>query len=90
MMATEASKSMVVPPGTVKGPDLETKPDYENIHGPLGKTMDSVFLTMFRTEMAEKVGVDSSLPKVSLDSREKMVYAFGQVSFFFFRMIIKD
>jgi hypothetical protein len=71
MMATETSKSMVVPPGIAKGPDLETKPDYENIHGPLGKTLDSVFLSIFRTEMAEKVGVDSSLPKVSLDSREK-------------------
>lgn len=48
---------------TVKGPDIETKPDYENIHGPLGKTIDRIFLMVFRTRMAEKVGVDSSLPK---------------------------
>ena len=50
--------------GIVQGPDLETKPDYSNIHGPLGKAVDSVFLTVFRSRMAEKVGVDSSLPKV--------------------------
>jgi hypothetical protein len=50
-------------PRTVDGPDKATKPDYENIHGPLGKTLDRTFLTIFRTNMAEKVGVDSSLPK---------------------------
>lgn len=48
---------------TVAGPDLETKPDYENIHGPFGKTLDTLFLKIFRSKMAEKVGVDSSLPK---------------------------
>lgn len=48
----------------VTGPPLETKPDYENIHGPLGETMDKLFLTVFRSKMAEKVGVDSTLPKV--------------------------
>jgi hypothetical protein len=50
-------------PRTVDGPDEATKPNYENIHGPLGKTLDRIFLTIFRTNMAEKVGVDSSLPK---------------------------
>ncbi len=78
MMATEASKTMVVPPGTVKGPqkdtkrpasfvqgpDKETKPDYENIHGPLGELLDRIFLVVFRSKLAENVGVDSSLPKV--------------------------
>jgi hypothetical protein len=49
-------------PRTVDGPDEATKPNYENIHGPLGKTLDRIFLTIFRTNMAEKVGVDSSLP----------------------------
>jgi hypothetical protein len=53
-----------LPPGTVQGPDPATRPDYENIHGPYGKTLDKIFLTVFRTNMAEKVGVDSSLPKV--------------------------
>ena len=48
---------------TVKGPDMETKPDYENIHGPLGKAIDRIFLMVFRARMAEHVGVDSSLPK---------------------------
>ena len=50
---------------TIDGPPLETKPDYENIHGPMGKWPDKLFLTIFRTKMAEKVGVDSKLPKVS-------------------------
>ncbi|KAL3931082.1 MAG: hypothetical protein SGBAC_011471 [Bacillariaceae sp.] len=48
---------------TVKGPDVATKPDYEQIHGPLGKALDRLFLTIFRTRMAEQVGVDSALPK---------------------------
>jgi hypothetical protein len=47
------------------GPPVETKPDYENMHGPLGKIMDKVFMTVFRTQMANKIGIDSQLPKVS-------------------------
>jgi hypothetical protein len=47
----------------VAGPSPTTRPDYENIHGPLGKTLDKVFISLFRTRMAEKVGVDSKLPK---------------------------
>ena len=54
----------------VLGPDIATKPDYENIHGPLGKTMDSIFLQVFRSKLAEYVGVDSRLPKV----RSKGIY----------------
>jgi hypothetical protein len=46
----------------VKGPPRETRPDYENIHGPLGKSVDNVFLTVFRSKMAEKFGMDSKLP----------------------------
>jgi hypothetical protein len=47
------------------GPPVETKPDYERMHGPLGKIMDKVFMTVFRTQMANKIGMDSQLPKVS-------------------------
>jgi len=50
-------------PPTIKGPDIDTKPEYENIVGPLGKTLDRLFLMIFRTKMAERIGVDSSLPK---------------------------
>ena len=50
--------------GFIDGPPIETKPDYESIHGPLGKAADDLFLSIFRTKMAEKVGVDSTLPKV--------------------------
>jgi hypothetical protein len=50
---------------TVMGPPVETKPDYERMHGPLGKIMDKVFMTVFRTQMANKIGMDSQLPKVS-------------------------
>ncbi len=48
----------------IDGPPIETKPEYESIHGPLGKTVDDLFLSTFRTQMADKVGVDSKLPKV--------------------------
>ena len=48
---------------TTDGPDPATKPDYENIHGPLGKFVDDIFLRVFRTKLAYYVGVDSNLPK---------------------------
>jgi hypothetical protein len=49
----------------VDGPPAETKPDYEQIHGPLGSKIDRIFLTVFRTKMAEQIGTeyDSDLPK---------------------------
>ena len=50
------------PPGFVSGPSLEDKPDYDTIHGPLGKAIDGLFLRIFRLRMAEKVGVDSDRP----------------------------
>lgn len=43
---------------------METKPDYDNTHGPLGKLMDKVFMIVFRNQMASKLGFDSSLAKV--------------------------
>lgn len=46
----------------VRGPPTETKPDYENIVGPLGRPMDTLFLTVFRRMLAQKSGIDSSLP----------------------------
>lgn len=56
-------KQSKLPAKTVMGPPLETKPDYENIHGPLGLLADKVFMSVFRTKMATKVGIDSQLPK---------------------------
>jgi hypothetical protein len=47
----------------VLGPPLGTKPDYENIHGPLGPLADKVFMIVFRIQMANKMGIDSDLPK---------------------------
>ena len=64
-ISTQDATSTVKRGGTIPGPPLDDKPDYENIHGPLGKTLDKVFLKVFRSKMAEKIGVDSSLPKVS-------------------------
>lgn len=52
-------------PRFIDGPPLETIPDYENIHGPLGQFMDVVFLKVFRARMAEKVGFDSDMPQVN-------------------------
>ena len=62
-----SSETSIIANTVVEGPDISTKPDYEAIHGPLGKTLDDVFLRYFRTKMAEKVGIDSKLPHVSLD-----------------------
>jgi hypothetical protein len=61
--STAASSSVVIKPGFVSGPSLDTKPDYENIHGPLGKWIDNnLFMTVFRYQLAQKVGVDSAKP----------------------------
>jgi len=50
---------------TIEGPPLSTKPDYSSIHGPLGGFIDDVFMTLFRTKLAEKIDrlPDSNLPK---------------------------
>ena len=46
----------------VPGPPAETKPDYDNIVGPLGRFMDTVFLVVFRRKLAEQTGSDSARP----------------------------
>ena len=58
---TKQKKSNLI--SFVPGPPIETKPDYDNIHGPLGKTLDKVFLKLFRSKLAENIGIDSKLPK---------------------------
>lgn len=50
-------------PGFVRGPPIETKPDYDNIHGPMGKAVDDMLLKLFRSKMVESFGFDSSLPQ---------------------------
>ncbi len=62
-------------PQTIPGPPIETKPDYENIHGPLGKKMDDIFLSVFRSKLAERVGVDSKLPKNSYEGLMELTAA---------------
>ena len=47
----------------IDGPSIETKPNYDEIHGPLGPVIDRLFLSIFRSKMAENIGVDSALPK---------------------------
>lgn len=46
----------------VAGPDSTTKPDYDNIHGPFGKQLDTILLKMFRSSLAKNLGIDSALP----------------------------
>lgn len=48
----------------ISGPSIDSKPDYENIHGPLGPELDRIFLRVFRSKMAENIGIqyDSRLP----------------------------
>lgn len=50
-------------PNWVDGPSKDTKPDYENIHGPMGKFVDDIFLSVFRTKLSENVGIDSNRDK---------------------------
>ena len=58
-----------------EGPDLDKKPDYEKIHGPLGKTLDNIFMSVFRTKLAEHVGVDSKLPKTDFSGLMELTVA---------------
>jgi hypothetical protein len=43
----------------VGGPPLSTKPDYGNIIGPLGPTVDNLFLAVFRHQLARHSGFSS-------------------------------
>jgi hypothetical protein len=43
----------------VEGPPLETKPDYNKIIGPLGSTLDQLFLIIFRHKMAQQIGKEN-------------------------------
>jgi hypothetical protein len=54
----------------VAGPDTSTKPNYDDIHGPLGKLMDRLFMTVFRIQLAKHVGIDSKLPKVKKEKQK--------------------
>lgn len=40
---------------TTDGPDPATKPDYDDIIGPLGRWLDTLLLTIFRNKLAEQV-----------------------------------
>ena len=46
----------------IRGPPKETKPDYENIVGPLGRTMDMLFMVVFRKALAKHTNLDSDRP----------------------------
>jgi hypothetical protein len=45
---------------SVRGPPQDTKPDYENIVGPLGRFMDRIFLTVFRLTLDKNSGITST------------------------------
>lgn len=45
---------------SIPGPPMETKPDYPNIVGPLGRFMDRIFMRVFRRQLARQVGKDSN------------------------------
>lgn len=47
----------------IQGPSIETKPNYDEIHGPLGKELDSLFLQIFRGKMESITNITSPLPK---------------------------
>ena len=47
----------------VQGPSIETKPNYDEIHGPFGKELDSLFLQLFRSKMESITSITSPLPK---------------------------
>ena len=46
----------------IPGPPAETKPNYDEIHGALGETVDMALMSLFRSRLAERVGVDSDRP----------------------------
>ena len=72
---TKAKKFNAAKFAVTEGPDLASKPDYENIHGPLGKTLDDIFLYVFRSKLAEHVGVDSKLPKTDFSGLMELTAA---------------
>jgi hypothetical protein len=59
----------------VTGPPAASRPDYETIHGPMGKMVDDFFLTMFRTQLARQVGIDSDKPPTDYQGLIDLVHA---------------
>lgn len=72
---TRSALGLADRPYFVPGPPAEDKPDFDNIHGPMGKVVDDVFLSMFRTRLAEQVGVDSDKPKTDYQGIMELVKA---------------
>ena len=59
------SKFPITATTVVSGPPLDSKPNYEEIVGPLGKIMDLLFMVVFRMKLADqmdKYGGDSKRP----------------------------
>ena len=46
-----------------EGPPISSKPDYSQIHSPLGALVDNFFLYIFRVQFAKNLGVDSRFPR---------------------------
>jgi hypothetical protein len=56
-------RALSTKPLFLEGPPLETKPNYDEIHGPLGPQIDNLFLSIFRTKFSQQIeGMDSQLP----------------------------
>jgi hypothetical protein len=68
----------------VAGPDVATKPDYDKIHGPLGRLMDHIFLRVFRAKLAEHVGFDSNISQVGF---HRWFLAVGNNDFFLLKQV---
>ena len=51
--------------GAIDGPPLETKPNYDEIHGPLGRAVDRLLLSFFRIKMAERLARPEGEVKIS-------------------------
>ena len=46
----------------IGGPPIETKPDYDEIIGPLGRKVDNLFMMVFRGQLAKHAEIDSDRP----------------------------
>jgi Beta-carotene isomerase D27-like, C-terminal len=71
--ATTARATAAAAATTTVGPDPATKPDYDNLVGPLGRFMDGVFLRVFRDKLAEQVLGDVDNDDVILNGTAVLV-----------------
>eukprot|EP00986_Skeletonema_menzelii_P005724 scaffold2119_cov138-Skeletonema_menzelii.AAC.4 len=54
-ITTQIPRKPTYKKATIKGPSIDSKPDYSSISGPLGSFVDSILMSLFRYKLAQRL-----------------------------------